>query len=60
MEYAPHKDLANCVDSALPQADAQLICQQITAALAIMHSKQFSHRDLSPAVGQTVRSSAIR
>ena len=50
MEYFPHGDLDNCVTTALPEPEVQLITHQLVEALEIMHRKKFTHRDLKPSV----------
>ena len=50
MEYFPNGDLADCVRSALPEQDVQIISHQLIEALQFMHQKKFTHRDLKPSV----------
>jgi len=50
MEYLKHGDLQRCLGSPLPEQEGQLLVSQILEALSFMHSLDFTHRDLKPAV----------
>ena len=50
MEYFPNGDLLDCVTTALPEPEVQIISHQLIEALQLMHQKKFTHRDLKPSV----------
>lgn len=52
MQYYPLGDLDKNLDKSrrVPEAEAQLIAQQILKGLDIMHAASFAHRDLKPQV----------
>lgn len=55
MEYLPDGDLHKCLNSPLPEDEAQHIVFQILEGLDFMHNNGFAHRDLKPAVSLDVR-----
>lgn len=48
MEYFSHRDLAQCVKTALPESQVADITSQILEALQILHGMSITHRDLKP------------
>lgn len=48
MEYFPHRDLTNCINTELPESEVRDITSQILEALAILHRMGITHRDLKP------------
>ena len=47
-EYLPLGDLERNAPGALPEREASLICSQLAAAVEILHSRGWTHRDLKP------------
>lgn len=57
MEYFELGDLLNCVPKPLSEAETRKIAFQLTEALAVLHSKNITHRDLKPEV--RIRSASL-
>jgi serine/threonine protein kinase len=54
MEYLPHGDLESFIEKGIPEGEIKLITIQLLEGLAIMHENSFTHRDLKPAVRDTL------
>lgn len=50
MEFFPHGDLYECVKAPMEEEEVQIISHQVLEALAFMHQKKFTHRDVKPSV----------
>jgi serine/threonine protein kinase len=54
MEYLPHSDLSSFIERGIPEEEIKFITIQILEGLVIMHENSFTHRDLKPAVRESL------
>lgn len=55
MEYFQYGDLDAYIDAGISEDGAKLICAQLLDGLSLMHRMGFTHRDLKPQVGPTLK-----